>query len=301
MPTRLTFLLACALLTACIDGGSSKDTGTPGADDSDCVPFDPQTTSWEISDSIDSANAEDQHTIAVPTSRDGVVRATLSFGAYAGSPKLWLFADSGDKFPVASVHAGDPISEDYTTTVFLEWGQSADDTVILQVDEFLSSIEAEDYPVDYTLSLTHTEVLDCWEDNDLPEQAARMPVDAAEPHAAFLLGTPQTDSTLRGGEEDWYTLAVPDGAVGLSLAITPPADVYPQLEVFSDSGTTSIGGVSASSPGEAVSVDIDAAGTVWLRVSDAYSTEGAWGEPNEDTPAPDHLTAPYALTVQSRL
>lgn len=300
MTIRHASLLLSLSLAAC-DGGSSKDdTGAAGSEESDCQPWEPQDSSWDITDSIDNIGAVDAHTITPPTTRgDGIMRATMTFGKYDGSPRLSLLADSGDQFSTASVHAGDPAAADYATTIFLEWSMATDDSVELQVDEFLASATEGDYPIDYTLTLSWQDRVDCWEDNDTAAQAARMPIDAT--HEAWLLGTPASDSTLRDvGEEDWYRVEIPQDAAGLSVALTPPSDITVQIEAFSDQGVTAIGSVAGYEGGESVSLDLDASGTVYLKVSDTFGIEAAWGEPSEDTAEFAYLNEPYTITLSQR-
>ena len=290
------------LLSGCVDGGgkSGDDTGTSG--ESDCAPVTATAETWTEPGSIDGPNAVSSHSIVPPaTAGEGLVEATLSFEAYPGDPRLDLLGISDPEVVVGTAISLPPDDPDYAP-LKLVWEMTAAQAATLNVTEFLPSTEESDYPVDYTLTLTWTPTPDCWEENDSPAEAARMP--AGEVHEAWLSGA-LSDSTLRDVDDDWSVVALPEEATAVTVELTFPAEgIIPLVELYADdAGSVLLNSASAYyADGIPLSVEAEVSGAVWVRVTDRYGVEYAYGEPFDPsgTPRPAHFDAPYTLTVTPR-
>lgn len=296
--TRRALVLAFAL-AACEETGPpcGDDTASPDAA-SDCVPVTATSETWVEQGRIEAPFSTRRHPVAPPaTAGEGLIHATLTFGAYGGEPRLDLWNRAGDEIVASGIAVPDAPPE-----VTLTWEMTVDQVAQLDVAEFLPADDRDAYPVDYTLTLTWIPTPDCWEANDTREDAARLPV--GEVHEAWLSGA-ISDSTLRDVDDDWYRVDLPDDATGLAVDLTFPADgIIPLVEVYDrPAATEPIQSVSAYYPdGIALRLDADATGTVWLRVSDRYGVEYAYGGPFDPsgTPRPAHFDAPYTLAVTPR-
>ncbi len=294
-------LMPLLALAGCLPLSDAVTPTDTAAAPSDCLPNEESPEAWQLSGSLDGPDAVVSFPIAASATRgEGIARATLSFGAFGGSPRLQLLAEPQDSFPVATANAGVVGTPEYATEVFVEWEMRADAEGTVVVDHALASGEPGDYPVPFTLDVAWTPIADCWEDDDRPEDAARAVV--GEVIEAFASGTPRSDSSLREGDDDWFRLLVPEDATGLSLRLEPPASIIGRLEVYEGDGRTVLGAVAAVNPGEPLSLDVDAGGEVLVRVFDQFAVEGAWGGPHSPggVPEPAHLRVPYRLRVDPR-
>ena len=295
--TRLISLLC---LLAC-EPEKEPDACHEGEVESDCVEVDQEEETWTEEGEISEKDEVITYDIESPfAGGEGVVEAVLTFEAYDGQPRLDL-RNLKDDETIASAISLEPDDPDFEPELRLTWEMTADQTATLQVAEFLSSIEPEDYPVAYTLELTWVPTPDCWEDNDSADEAARMPANME--HEAWLSGA-ISDDTLRDVDEDWYVVELPDGATEVAVTLGFAEDgIVPSVEIYADAGDTLLTSVSAYEPdGETLEVETPATDKVWVRVLDRFGVEYAYGEPFDPsgTERPSHFDEPYTLRVDAR-
>ncbi|MCB9611151.1 MAG: hypothetical protein H6722_01715 [Sandaracinus sp.] len=295
--TRVCFVFLVLSLAGfgCGDGGADPEVLAPG-----CEPLVPATGGFGLgSGEIAAANpvARTFDVTLPPGTRDAIVRATLSFEGYGGSPRFTLLGGGDPTVPIASSRASGG-GEEYFTELHLEWAQLRGRTVTVAVDEFLASGEELDYPVPYGIQITYTEVDDCFEENDTAAEARRIAPSGT--YSPFSLGHPAATG-LREVDDDWFVVDVPVSARGLQLDLAPPPDLMLSIEVYTDPNADPIDTVSGFNPGDALSLRVEASGTLWLRVTDRFAGPAGDAEPfflgAGDGPNAPHLAMPYRLGV----
>jgi hypothetical protein len=159
-----------------------------------------------------------------------------------------------------------------------------------------NSANADDYPVNWTLTMTFKSVVDCYEPNQSSTQAKRLPLNI-NGVTAFMLGGYRSNGLDSKDYDDWYKLIISEPSrltIDLSQS---PNDIRMRLRLWglNDRQLAIAGG---SAPGDLATLTYDAQpGTYFLSAEAAALGNGVI---NTATQAlPDHFATPYRLDVRT--
>ncbi|MEL6345236.1 MAG: hypothetical protein AAFV53_19170 [Myxococcota bacterium] len=301
--TRLSPFIFALTLTACDTDCPDQDSAVDDViSEDDCVPYDPVTESWELTGQLTG----DDQTIVFPVASRGVRGAgiltaelTWDWAGYDGFPRLEI-ANANQSIKGIDSYGSEQPSLTVETTLF------AGDTIDLLVGEFARDNVNDAYPIDFTISMTWSDRMDCFEQNNTQDAASRIVADVD--YEAYNLSTfEDTDPSAfdDSSSDDFYTITAPADVRQMIVEISNPSVDSSVQALLMDAGEDPyyaddlnyIGGESGPSKTLEIPVipgaSYDLLVTRWEGPIFAY-----WARPTEDGSArPDHWDTPYTFSV----
>lgn len=299
-PTLLS--LSLLALTACdSDCPDDPDTGDAVLAD-DCVVYEPVSESWEMAGQLTAPSEPVVLSVSGRGSRGaGVLTATLTWdwSGYNGFPRLDVSNANESTNGVSSYEIEQP-------SLTLETTLINGDSVDLIVGEFAPDIDPSNYPVDFTVALSWSDRVDCFEGNNTQAAAKRIVADVA--YEAYNLSSYEdTDEAayFDGSSDDFYTITAPDDVSRMLVDITNPAmdgSIYAALmdagedPYFADA-LDYVGGERGAAKTLEIAVTPGASYDLYVTRWEGLIFE-YWALPTaEGTARPDYWDVPYGFTV----
>lgn len=293
--------LSLLCLTACDGGSSSKDTGDTVFDD-ECVDYEPVSETWELTGQL----LADGEPVVFDVSGRGSVGAgvlstelTWDWSTYEGYPSLEV---SNSRDNLVGTHSYEIDQPSLTLEATLING----DSIGLVVGEFASDIEDSHYPLDFTVSLSWSDRMDCFEGNNTQDQAKQVAADTA--YEAYNLSSYEPgpeEAVYEWTSDDFYTATAPEGATLMRVDVAYPVDdgsvVVYLMEAGEDRYYSSNFDYVGYDHGDEKTIEMEVAGgasyDIYVARWEGLTFE-TWALPTEDgTARPDYWDTPYTFTV----
>lgn len=295
--------LTLLILAACDSDCPSEDTAVEDTvQEDDCVPYDPASESWELTGQLTA----DGQAVVFPVSGKGtqgagILTAELSWdwSGYDGFPSLEVSNSEDSLVGTHSYEIDQP-------SLSLEASLINGDTIDLVVGEFASDIEDTHYPVGFTVSLTWSDRMDCFERNNTQADAKRV-VDGVV-YDAYNLSSFETGSPSEyhdWSSDDFYTVTVPAGVSTMAVDVSYPVDDGSVVVYLMESGVDPyysldfdyVGYEHGDSKTIEMAVAPGASYDIYVARWEGLTFE-TWALPTEDGSArPDYWDTPYTFEV----
>lgn len=263
----------------------------------ECIDYMPTQVSGNITDDWSVVNETDTFSGLLATPPDpggGFWQVSVSTGAPA-TPAVNVFGSDPNAGGVTAGAAS--VDEQSATASFLAYPNQS---YTVETTE-RTNAPTQDYPWDYNLSYSFQSRVDCYEPNDVRQDARWIP--SGEPIEAFALaGYGNNNAVVNDAKSDWYRVNVSGPDLRVEL-LRSPSDIRMTMTLFysgeavpapMDFIVTEPGGINQT--GRLFYLQNIRAlepGTYFLHVIHDFATRNV----AQDTPIPDHWNTKYQLIV----
>ena len=230
----------------------------------------------------------DSLTESLATPAGGYLEATFSPGLARGALRVF----GSGKLDIFNTNEQDP-EEPVSLAILV----ASDTTYSLTGTQALTA-NPDEYPFDAALNWTLTPIPDCWEPNNVREDASEIAL--GHPITGYInAGQRSGDEALENEEWlDWYRFDVPEpGALVIDMTQVPGDGLVRAR--FHDADGNQVGAVLEPNDPQSTftdQVEIDEAGTYWLEINPFIRPTREVGD-LDDAQIPSSWTTPYVFEL----